>query len=275
MRQKTFYIILTALFLVPAMKVKSQQPESGEILQQLFNGILDTRNDEERIQLNDSIIKIIDKYVESERILDHRFTDLRYLGQILSSDSRLKIITWNLNLTDGTNKYFCYLIRKGNKGKSNQVFKLTGVNMDEPPSINTTYSEDNWYGALYYAVQPFRYKRETYYILLGLDYTNLLVSTKIIDVLTFTEEGGIIFGKECFIKGDEKRFRELLSYSSDGVATLRVNNRKSIIFDNLVPVSQVRQNSPEYYVPEFSFDAYILKKGMWRFKENFEPKMRR
>ena len=275
MRQKAFYIILTALFLVPAMKVKSQQPESGEILQQLFNGILDTRNDQERIQLNDSIIKIIDKYVESERILDHRFTDLRYLGQILSSDSRLKIITWNLNLTDGTNKYFCYLIRKGNKGKSNQVFKLTGVNMDEPPSINTTYSEDNWYGALYYAVQPFRYKRETYYILLGLDYTNLLVSTKIIDVLTFTEEGGIIFGKECFIKGDEKRFRELLSYSSDGVATLRVHNRKSIIFDHLVPVSQVRQNSPEYYVPEFSFDAYILKKGMWRFKENFEPKMRR
>jgi len=275
MRQKTFYIILTALFMVPAMKVKSQQPESGEILKQLFNGILDTRNDEERIQLNDSIIKIIDKYVESERILDHRFTDLRYLGQILSPDSRLKIITWNLNLTDGTNKYFCYLIRKGNKGKSNQVFKLTGVNMDEPPSINTTYSADNWYGALYYAVQPFRYKRETYYTLLGLDYTNLLVSTKIIDALTFTEEGGIIFGKECFIKGDEKRFRELLSYSSDGVVTLKVNNRKSIIFDHLVPVSQVRQNSPEYYVPEFSFDAYILKKGMWRFKENFEPKMRR
>jgi len=275
MRQKTFYIILTALFLVPAMKVKSQQPESGEILQQLFNGILDTRNDEERIQLNDSIIKIIDKYVESERVLDHRFTDLRYLGQILSPDSRLKIITWNLNLTDGTNKYFCYVIRKAKKGKPNEIFKLTAVNMDEPPSINTTYSEENWYGALYYAVQPFRYKRETCYVLLGLDYTNLLVSTKIIDVLTFTEDGGIIFGKDCFIKEGEKRFRELLKYSSDGVAILRFNNRKSIIFDHLVPVSQFRQNSPDYYVPEFSFDAYILKKGMWRFKENYEPKMRR
>jgi len=275
MRQKTFYIILTALFLVPAMKIKSQQPESGEILQELFYGIVDTRNNEERIQLNDSIIKIIDKYVESERVLDHRFTDLRYLGQILSPDSRLKIITWNLNLTDGTNKYFCYLIRKAKKGKPNEIFKLTAVNMDEPPSINTTYSEENWYGALYYAVQPFRYKRETCYVLLGLDYTNLLVSTKIIDVLTFTEDGGIIFGKDCFIREGEKRFRELLKYSSDGVAILRFNNRKSIIFDHLVPVSQVRRNSPEYYVPEFSFDAYVLKKGMWRFKENFEPKMRR
>jgi hypothetical protein len=275
MRQKAFYIILTALFLVQAMKIKSQQPESGEILQELFYGIVDTRNNEERIQLNDSIIKIIDKYVESERVLDHRFTDLRYLGQILSPDSRLKIITWNLNLTDGTNKYFCYVIRKAKKGKPNEIFKLTAVNMDEPPSINTTYSEENWYGALYYAVQPFRYKRETCYVLLGLDYTNLLVSTKIIDVLTFTEDGGIIFGKDCFIKEGEKRFRELLKYSSDGVAILRFNNRKSIIFDHLVPVSQVRRNSPEYYVPEFSFDAYVLKKGMWRFKENFEPKMRR
>lgn len=275
MRQKAFYIILTALFLVPAMKIKSQQPESGEILQELFYGIIDTRNNEERIQLNDSIIKIIDKYVESERVLDHRFTDLRYLGQILSPDSRLKIITWNLNLTDGTNKYFCYLIRRAKKGKPNEIFKLTAVNMDEPPSINTTYSEENWYGALYYAVQPFRYKRETCYVLLGLDYTNLLVSTKIIDVLTFTEDGGIIFGKDCFIREGEKRFRELLKYSSDGVAILRFNNRKSIIFDHLVPVSQVRRNSPDYYVPEFSFDAYVLKKGMWRFKENYEPKMRR
>jgi len=275
MRQKAFYIILTALFLVPAMKIKSQQPESGEILQELFYGIIDTRNNEERIQLNDSIIKIIDKYVESERVLDHRFTDLRYLGQILSPDSRLKIITWNLNLTDGTNKYFCYLIRRAKKGKPNEIFKLTAVNMDEPPSINTTYSEENWYGALYYAVQPFRYKRETCYVLLGLDYTNLLVSTKIIDVLTFTEDGGIIFGKDCFIREGEKRFRELLKYSSDGVAILRFNNRKSIIFDHLVPVSQVRRNSPAYYVPEFSFDAYVLKKGMWRFKENYEPKMRR
>jgi hypothetical protein len=275
MRQKAFYIILTALFLVPAMKVKSQQPESGEILQELFYGIVDTRNNEERIQLNDSIIKIIDKYVESERVLNHRFRDLRYLGQILSPDSRLKIITWNLNLTDGTNKYFCYLIRKAKKGEPNEIFKLTGVNMDEPPSINTTYSEENWYGALYYAVQPFRYKRETYYVLLGLDYTNIQVSTKIIDVLTFTKDRGIIFGKDCFFIEGEKRFRELLKYSSDGVAILRFNNRKSIIFSHLVPVSQVRRNSPEYYIPEFSFDAYVLKKGLWRFKENFEPKMRR
>ena len=275
MRLKVFYIILAAYLLVPAITVNCQQPGEEEILLKLFSGILDTNNNEERVRLNDSIVKIIDKYIESEMVLNHRFVDLRYLGQILSPDSRLKIITWNLVMTDGTNKYFCYLVRKGNRGKPNQVFKLTGANMDDPPRTDKIYSPEDWYGALYYAVQPFRHKRETFYVLLGLDYTNLLISTKIIDVLTFTDDGGIIFGKDCFIRGDDIKQRELLSYSADGITTLRFNNKKSIIFDHLVPVSQVRPESPGFYVPEFSFDAYVLKKGIWKFEENIEPTIRK
>ncbi len=275
MKQKAFYIILSALFMILSMNVKSQQSNSEEILNELIYDILDTKDNEERIRLNDSIISIIDNYVKSEEVLNHKFKDLQYMGQILSPDSKLKIITWNLILTDGSNKYFCYLIRKGKRRNPNQVFKLTGVSMDAPPEIDTTYSAANWYGALYYAVKPFRHKRKTYYVLLGLDYTNLLTSTKMIDILTFTEDGGIIFGKDCFVRDGEKRYRELLTYSADGVVTLRFNRRKSIIFDHLVSVSQFRQDSPEYYVPEFSFDGYFLKKGLWIFKENIEPKMRK
>ena len=275
MRLKVFYIILAAYLLVPAITVNCQQPGEEEILLKLFSGILDTNNNEERVRLNDSIVKIIDKYIESEMVLNHRFVDLRYLGQILSPDSRLKIITWNLVMTDGTNKYFCYLVRKGNRGKPNQIFKLAGANMDDPPRTDKIYSPEDWYGALYYAVQPFRHKRETFYVLLGLDYTNLLISTKIIDVLAFTDDGGIIFGKDCFIRGDDIKHRELLSYSADGITTLRFNNKKSIIFDHLVPVSQVRPESPGFYVPEFSFDAYVLKKGIWKFEENIEPTIRK
>ncbi len=274
MKLRICYIIFIIFFLIPDRIGNCQQPGDEEILLDLFDNILGTNINEERIKFNESIIKIIDRYVESDSIFTHRFENLRYLGQILSPDSRLKIITWNLLLTDGTNNYFCYIISKGEKANPNRVFKLKGINMDDPPATDKTYSAEDWYGALYYAIQPFKYKKETFYVLLGLDNTNLTISTKVIDLLTFTEEGEILLGKDCFIRGDEKRYRDLLSYSADGVASLRFKNKKTIIFDHLVPVSQNRPGGSGLYVPEFSFDSYILKKGVWRFKENVEPGMR-
>ena len=140
MRQLTYYIILSALFMTIAMDVESQQSYYGESLRVLFEGIMETKDNEERIRLNDSIINILDKYVESEGVLNHIFTELRYLGQILSPDSKLKIITWNLVLTDGTNKYFCYIIRKEKRSDPKRIYKLTGVNMDEAPGNDKTYT---------------------------------------------------------------------------------------------------------------------------------------
>ena len=275
MRQKAYLICLVTLFLIPAITARTQPPDADVILEDLFAGIMNTRNDAERIRLNDSISIIIDSYVASEVIFIHRFSNLRYLGQILSPDSHLKIITWNLILTDGTNRYFCYFIRKGEKGINNQIYKLTGVNMDETPRTDVTYSSDNWYGALYYGIQPFRIGKKIYYVVLGLDYGNLLISRKIIDVLSFPDEGGIIFGKACFIKGNETKLREILEYSSDGVVTLRFQDKKSIIFDHLVPLSSGQQENRENYGTEFSFDAYVLNKGLWKFVRNVEIKNKR
>jgi len=274
MNHKIYFIILVVLFLTPSGTGNAQQPGTEEILGNLFSRILDTRDDAERIRLNDSITLIIESYVASDMIFSHRFENLRYLGQILSPDSRIKLVTWNLILTDGTNRYFCYLIRKGDQKLENKIYKLTGINMDEAPRTDITYSQDDWYGALYYSIQPFRMEREIYYAVLGLDYGSLLLSRKIIDVISFTDKGEIIFGKNCFIREDLTKHRVVLEYSADGIVTLRFNNKKTIIFDHLVPVSSGQQNNPESYGAEFSFDAYVLKKGLWRFVRNIDVKFK-
>ena len=270
MKQKAYFIILVFLLLIPAVKGKAQPPGTGGMLENLFSRILDTRNDAERIRINDSINLIIDSYVASDVIFTHRFENLRYLGQILSPDSRIKIITWNLILTDGTNRYFCYFIRKGEKGKENSIYYLEGINMDEAPRTDITYSAKEWYGALYYGIQPFRSDKKIFYVVLGLDYGSLSLTRKIIDVINFTDEGGIKFGKKCFLRDNETKQREVLEYSAEGVVTLRFHDKKTIIFDHLVPISRGQQNNPENYGAEFSFDAYILKKGLWRFVKNVD-----
>jgi hypothetical protein len=231
-----------------------------------------TNTDAERLRLNDSVKLIIRSYVASDSVFEHKFTNLRYLGQITSPDASLKIVTWNLVLREGSNKYFCFLIRKGKKGEQNQVFELIGENREEAVRKDIPYSDKNWYGALYYAIQPFKKDKRTSYILLGIDYGNILIARKIIDVLSFPDEGGILLGKDCFLKGEEKSFREVFEYSAEGIMTLRIHTRKMIVFDHMVSFADDHTDNPEYYGAEFTYDAFVFKKGNWKFTKNVDIK---
>ncbi|MFH0842738.1 MAG: hypothetical protein V1903_08970 [Bacteroidota bacterium] len=274
MKRNAFLMNFLVLLAAFSLAAKGQQPTTEDVLNNLFTRILGTRDDDERMRLNDSLVLVIDKYAGSGDILTHRFENLRYLGQILSPDSRIKILTWNLILTDGTNKYFCYIIRRGGKDAGNKITKLTGINMDDAPRTDVTYTEDNWYGALYYGIQPFRAGKKTCYAVLGLDFANLQVSRKIIDVISFGGDGRLTMGRGCFRKEDQIILREVFEYQVDGVMTLRFNDKKTIIFDNLAPISTGQKYDQGYYGTEFSFNAYVLKKGFWDFVKNYDVKIK-
>jgi hypothetical protein len=268
MRLKPYIHFILALILFSTLKGHSQSKDISIILKNLYDRILYSNNDVEKLRLNDSIHLLIDNYVTSDSVFVHKFSNLRYLGQITSPDSKLKIINWNLILRDGSNKYFCYLIRKGEKGKGNKVYKLNGSHSDNPIKTNRSYSEKDWYGALYYAIKP--YKND--YVVLGIDNSSLFQTRKIIDVLSFTPEGGLLFGKSCFIKGKETKLREVLEYSSEGVVSLRFKSQKLIVFDHLDVFSAGHENNTESYGAGLSFDGYKLKKGNWEFISNIDAK---
>jgi hypothetical protein len=272
MRRYTFIIIAVFLFSFLQTNCRSASPETSVILENLFRRILDTNNDNERLRLNDSVKVIIDSYVTSDSVFVHKFSKLRYLGQILSPDSKVKIITWNLILREGGNKYFCYIIRKGNRGEPNKINKLAGENKDESPVKDTVYSEKNWYGALYYALQPFKKDKETHYLILGIDYGNSPITRKIIDVMTFTQDGRIIFGNNCFRKDEGLSSRVVIEYFSEGVISLRMLSAKTVVFDHLASISDDKKNDPEFMGSDYSFDGYTLKKGYWRFVTNVDAR---
>ena len=58
------------------------------------------------------------------------------------------------------------------------------------------------------------------------------------------------------MSGNNTKFREVLEYSSEAVASLKFNNDKSIVFDHLVPVSAALKGKKEFYAPDYSYDAY-------------------
>jgi len=260
MKLKPYLIIIYTVLLFSSLKAESQQKDLSAVLVNLYDRIVFTVSDTEKTRLNDSIALIIEGYASSDSVFMHRFPNLRFLGQISSSDSRIKMITWNVMLREGTNIYNLFVVRKGKKSEANMVYRLTGKHMPYPPETGRTYSADDWYGALYYAIEPC--KKD--YVILGLDFGGVLVSRKIIDVMSFSSDGEIVFGKDIFLRGNEKRYREILEYSTQSSVSLRFNTPKFIIFDHLDSFSTGEENK-EVFGAGVSFDGFTYKKGNWLF----------
>jgi hypothetical protein len=250
------------------------QPQLNDIsvkLEKLFSGLRQDLPAEIKIVKNDSIRSIISSYASSDSVFRHRFSNLRFLGQITSPDSLLKIITWNLILTDGGNSYFCYLIHRDRKKGAGKVFEIKGNYKEGPIRTDTLYSSSDWYGSLYYDLRPFTFEGKVRYILLGIDYGNSFISRKVIDVLSF-DQGNIQFGLKCFTDGKTAVPRVVFEYASTAVMSLKFEGDGIIVFDHLSPFSPEMKGNRQFYGPDFSFDSYIFENDFWRLKTDIDIK---
>lgn len=274
MRFITLYLIVLIFFSFSVSVAKGQikENEAPLVLGKLYGRLVSNLNDNDRLRINDSIKLIIDNYVTSDTVFNHRFKNLRYLGQITSPDSLLKIVTWNLVLAGFPSRYFCYIIRKQEPEKKNMIYRLTADYSELHIKTDTVYEESDWYGALYYEIKPFKTENKQSWVLLGIDYGNSFISRKIIEVLSFSQSDSIIFGKKWFASGDKIKFRDVFEYASNGMMSLRFGSDSTIVFDHLVPFSSALQNDRQYYGPDYSYDSYNLENGLWRLKINVDAR---
>ena len=271
---KTFisYLLLYIVLSTGIAKSQVSTKDTPQVLEDLFDRLVDNYNDSDRIRINDSIRIILDGYVKSDTVFTHRFTNLRYLGQIISPDSLIKIITWNLVLENEPGRYFCYFIIKQDPEGKNMIYRLSASYNDDPVRTDTTYSEPNWYGALYYDLKPCIIDNRRCWVLLGIDYGNFFISRKIIEVLNFSTDNSIIFGRKWFASGEELKYREVFEYASNAMMSLRFRSDSSIIFDHLVPFSDSHKNDRQYYGPDYSFDEYSFENGIWKLTMNVDAR---
>lgn len=270
MKSFLFCIILLTFLQSNSAKCQISKGDTPQRLEELFNSLADNYNDNDRIRINDSIRMILDDYVKSDSVFIHRFTNLRYLGQITSPDSLLKIVTWNLLLEKEPSRYYCYLIRKRENGAENKIYSLSATYSDNPVNTDTTYTQSDWYGALYYDLKPYIVDGIRCWIMLGIDYGNPDISTKIIDVLNINTDGSIAFGKKWFAAGDEKKYRVVFRYASNAMMSLRFKSQNSIIFDHLVPFKPAQKDDHQFYGPDYSLDSYNFDNGIWKLKINVD-----
>lgn len=269
----TYLIIILSLATVRIPVTSGQITDPSIILEKLFTRVQLSVDDREKTRLNDSIDLIINQYVRSDSAMSHKFANIRTLGQILSPDSRLKIINWNLVLRDGINRYFVYIVRKARKkGADNQVYALKATSRSQNPDTLKIYDESNWYGALYYGIQPFRHGKKNCYLLLGIDFGRDLMTRKIIDILTFDDNNRLSFGSDCLIRGEKPKLRHVIEYSSEGLVSLRMVSKKLVVFDHISPYSAGHEGMADSMGAGLSFDGYRFRRGNWVFVRNVDAR---
>jgi hypothetical protein len=273
MMRKT--VLLLIFFLFCSVNYISGQAQTENIsvkLEKLFSALRTNLPSKKKTEKNDSIWAMIGSYASSDSVFNHRFSNLRFLGQITSPDSLVKIITWNLILSEGGNRYFCYLIHRDKKPGKGKVYSLVGDYKENTIRSDTLYSSSAWYGALYYDLRPFSIAGKVKYVILGIDYGNSLISRKVIDVLSFIDGDGITFGYKCFTDGINIFPRVVFEYASTAVMSLKFESDGLIVFDHLSPFSPELKGNRQFYGPDFSFDSYIFEKDLWHLKTDIDIK---
>ncbi|MCF6242225.1 MAG: hypothetical protein L3J74_12875 [Bacteroidales bacterium] len=264
------YLIL--LLLIFSINLFAQTPDikqKSDSISTLFNLILKSKTDKEKIAYNENIKQIFAELLKNTETFDYPFLELKFVSKLVSEDGKLKIYTWNIPYETGEFEYFGFVQLR--KAAGIELIELKDKSKKIKQPENKTLSANNWYGALYYKILTNSYKGKTYYTLLGWDGNDNFTNKKIIDILTYTGKK-IQFGSPILkMQNDELKKRIIFEYSEQAKMMLSYDEKiKMIVFDHLAPEQKKFKGQYMYYGPDMSQDGLVFENGLWILKENLD-----
>jgi len=250
-------------------------------ISQLMKQIADRPEFGEITRLNTEVISRLKTLLNSADSYTYPFDSLAHIGKVVSPDGNWRIFTWNNPLPGGLQQMFGFLQVKGEKGGAAVTYELNDSRSKIPTPMAQTVTTQQWYGALYYQTVKKKNGKTTYYTLLGVDLNDLFTYKRVIDVLSFDEDGKPQFGAPIFDNGKRRFSRIIFEYSAKATMMMRyLPETDMIVFDHLSPSEPKYSNDLRFYGPDFSYDGFKFEKGRWflysdldmRNTENIKPK---
>ncbi|GAB4298716.1 MAG: hypothetical protein Kow0068_22510 [Marinilabiliales bacterium] len=250
-----------------------QEKDLKTLFDTLFtnNGVKYYLPDDVKDKINNQIIEIFDDILYQPGAFDYNFDSLNKVGKIVSFDKKLKILSWNIQYSNGGYKYFAYMLYKYNKKKTHTVYKLIDKTELNNTILHQVLFDTNWYGALYYNIIDVKSNGRNYYTLLGWDGNDYYSTKKVIDVVYFKKRGGLFIGKEIFVSDTLTTSRVIFEYSEKSVMSLNYNEDLGmIVFDYLVPPSSIYVGKYQFYGPDGTYEAFAFERGKWYRYSNID-----
>jgi len=271
---KSLFIVL--LILLVSSSVFAQDADlsieaAEDSISSLFQKTATASEDDEKDAFNYDIIQLFSKILLQPASMNYAFPKLQKMFKEKTSDGKLRIINWNLPMTDGSFKYYGFIQYK----PKDSVFlhRLREVPREPGVLIASKLSANNWIGALYYSIIPPIDSKMDYYVLLGWDGNNDFTNKKIIEVLSFDKQNKPLFGLPVIMGESGTYSRVIFEYAKRSTMALRYEASKQMItYDHLGPFKPQYTGSPEFYGPDASIDSYVYQKGAWIYKADIDAR---
>ncbi len=226
------------------------------------------KNDDDIETLNLDFKNEMVSFLKLEGAFTYPISKLKTIALLDSPDKLVRIINWNLEYSDMSYSYCGFVMRWDEDKEELKITEL--IDKVDPYTAKPTGVIDakNWYGALYYKIIPIEYNSKIEYTLLGWDGGTTGSNFKIIDVLTFSGNN-VKFGSPIFIKKKEVLKRVVFEYSDKSSMSLKYEDKYGrIVFDHLSPESPTLAGVYSFYVPDFSYDAFLWENESWVLNED-------
>jgi hypothetical protein len=271
------YIGFVFFFLSVFSQIKSQQKDMivfrnyEDSCIRYFKELRIADNDDEKVAVNAKITCLFKQMLPVNGSFDYPFDSLHNVGRLYAPDKSFRIITWNIVFNNGDYKCFGFIQMSAAPTGAGKVFELIDRTEEVPNLENSVLSSGKWLGALYYKIFQNKIDNRTYYTLLALQYHNVLITRKILEILYFDEWKNPVFGAPIIQLDQKVKHRLVLEYSAMSSVNLKYDGKmKMIIFDHLAPIEPKYTGMYQYYGPDLTFDGLQFKKGKWQYIPNLD-----
>lgn len=193
---------------------------------------------------------------------DYLSQSLPMLQWVKSPDETFFIVTGEARIDEQYYEYFggIYLLFE-------KIWLPFGLQLGSKPTPREfPYSIDEWQGGLYYQILPFKNRNKTYYVLLSYRYIDRFRREKKMEIL-YINEKNLLLGWPLIIdpKGQTTPHFSL-EYAAEAPVFFNYDPLENkIVFDHLIPFKGLYENQGITWVPDGSYSAFELKKGLWHF----------
>ena len=227
-----------------------------------------------RMDASQAFKEALKEQLYSPDAFEYPFDSLR-MCKMLSPDKRFRIFNWNVPLANGVEHYEAILMIPDAKTGMVKLIDLVDTSAEMDKVESRVCKPENWFGALYYDIIPFKKGGGDHYILLGWDGDSRITTKKVIEVISFSGST-VRFGAPVFKTEEGMKKRILFTYAEQiSMSIVYQEKEKRIIFDHLAPRDQSLKGQYQFYGPDMSHDALELKKGKWYWVSNAEFKRKR
>lgn len=266
MKKSIVFICLLISNVLIGQQTSFVQDEENLVV--LLEKLRAAENNSEKDAANKTFKVALEQVLKQSGSLDYPFSKLTTVGFIDSPDKQFRIVNYNIEQDDLSQKYTCFVVHYDKRKKEQFVTELKDNSFGMPTQPTEIISSDEWYGALYYKIIPISKGSKTIYTVLGWDYYSPSSQIKIIDAI-YVNGTTVKLGSPIFKQGRETLKRVYFEHSKKSSMALNYEeNRKRIIFDHLSPESPNLKNYKSYYVPDMSYDAFVLENGKWILEED-------